>query len=249
MLRDPAYPVFIYLILIGRVAMTITASLNAAGIHVDPQKEADFNVPGLTPGEAPGRQPLVPICAIQGADFVSPYAGQPLRTQGVVHADLDDTGAKGFYIQADGCDGEASTSDGLLVYLGVSFDVVGPGVRVEVAGVVQENIGQTELVAEPDDGRQLSAGNPLPSLVDLDPPFDNQLTRAYFEALEWMAVRLDDGLVVGPTSRLGETWFVRQDLGVSRVFRDEPAGTGEIITVDDEGRFALDPAAKVGDFS
>jgi hypothetical protein len=42
---------------------------------------------------------LVPICAIQGQGDVSPFAGQLVRTAGVVYADFDDLPAQGFYLQ------------------------------------------------------------------------------------------------------------------------------------------------------
>jgi len=40
---------------------------------------------------------------------------------------------------------------------------------------------------------------PLPTAVELNPPFQNDAARAYFEMLEGMYVGLSNGLVVGPT--------------------------------------------------
>lgn len=190
--------------------------------------------------------PAVPVCAIQGSGFESPYAGQVVRTRGVVHADFDEGGQQGFFLQEPGCDGKDSTSDGLFVYLGLRLALVEPGDDVVVVGVVQEYFGQTELRTSPDSVTTISSENPLPVPTDLHPPFEENAARVYFESLEGMRVGLSDGRVVGPSSAFGETWLIRSDLGLLRVFEDDPLGTGEVVTVDDEGPFAL-PPARVGE--
>jgi hypothetical protein len=58
---------------------------------------------------------------------------------------------------------------------------------------------------------------------------------------------MDAAAVVGPTSRYDETFVVRSDLGIDRVFQDDPSGTGVIVGVDDGGLFEITPEAKVGD--
>jgi hypothetical protein len=95
----------------------------------------------------------------------------------------------------------------------------------------------TQVSAYASDVTVLSTGNPLPVPVDLDPPFDNAAAMAYFESLEGMYTQLDDAKVVGPTGKYDETFVVRSDLGIDRVFQDDPAGTGEIVAVDDSGNY------------
>lgn len=190
---------------------------------------------------------LVSICKIQGSAFTSPHVDENLRTQGVVYADLDESSKRGFFLQAENCDDNPSTSDGIFVYLGARSDVVTSGDKVEVTGIAQEYYGRTEINATSGSVTLISTGNPLPAPVDLAPPFDNSEASWYFESLEGMYVKLDDAAVVGPTSVSDETWVVRADLGIARVFRDDPSGSGEIICVDDGGLFEIVPEAKVGD--
>ncbi len=198
-------------------------------------------------GPSSSESPWVPICEIQGRGFTSPYEGETVRTGGVVVADLDTTAEKGFYLQAPGCDADAVSSDGVMVNIGVRLDVVWPGDQVEVTGQVQEYFGQTELSVRPEDVVVFSSGAPLPAPVELNPPFDNNLAAHYFEAREGMRVGLEMARVVGPTSSFDKTWVIPEGLGLGRVFQDDPAGTGEIITVGGRGKFDLQPPATVGD--
>ncbi|HEY75673.1 MAG TPA: hypothetical protein G4O00_05765 [Thermoflexia bacterium] len=204
---------------------------------IEPRDDGDI---GIAP-------PLVSICEIQGSGFTSPYEGQTVRTQGVVFADFDQTSKRGFFIQFENCDGDPATSDGIFVYKRNRDDVVSVGDLVEVRGTVQEYYDLTEISTYVSNITVLSEGNPLPEPVDLNPPFDDDAARAYLESLEGMYVKMDDATVVGPTSRYDETWVVRSDLGLDRVFQDDPAGTGEVVGVDDSGLFEITPEAKVGD--
>ncbi|MCK5429497.1 MAG: hypothetical protein KAI94_08505, partial [Anaerolineales bacterium] len=194
-----------------------------------------------------GAAALTSICAIQGDWFTSPFEGQTVRTSGVVFADLDDTGQRGFFMQAGDCDADPATSDGIFVYLGGSVDVVQSGDLVEVSGEVQEYYSMTEISASPGNVMLISSGNPLPSPVDLTPPFDEEAASRYFESLEGMYVAMEEAAVVGPTTNADETWVVRADLGIARVFQDDAGGTGEILCVDDGGLYEITPEAKVGD--
>ncbi len=187
------------------------------------------------------------ICQIQGDGFASPYVGEVVTIQGVVTADLDSSSKKGFFLQEENCDGDPATSDGVFIYLGAQGQFVDAGDRVEITGSVQEYFGLTEIVADYNDISVLSSGNKLPEAVDLNPPLDNDSALAYFEAIEGMYARLDDSLVVGPTNKYDETFVVRSDLGIERVFRDDPLGTGEVICVDDRGLFEITPPSAVGD--
>lgn len=191
--------------------------------------------------------PLVSICAIQGSGETSPREGDYLRAQGVVYADLDDTSKKGFFMQTADCDSNSATSDGIFVYLGVKGNKVAVGDKVEATGWVEEYNGQTEIDAAPEDIKILSSGNVLPVPTDLNPPFDNVAAQSYFESLEGMYVELDEALVAGPTNDRGETWLMRADLGLARVYQDDTAGTGEVFCVDDGGPFEIQGDAKVGD--
>ncbi|MBN1147809.1 MAG: endonuclease/exonuclease/phosphatase family protein, partial [Anaerolineales bacterium] len=199
----------------------------------------------VIPGSA-APQALVSICVLQGSGLSSPYWGQTVRTRGVVTLDLDQAWQKGFYIQANHCDSDARTSDGIYVYLGEKVDVVSSGDRVEVSGQVNEYYGLSEVLVAPENVTILSHGNPLPAAQQLSPPFSNEAARAYFEAREGMYVALGQGRVVGPTDVDERTWLVRADLGIVHVFHDDPAGTGELICADDGGPFAID-SARVSD--
>ena len=190
---------------------------------------------------------LTPICGIQGAGFHSPHQGKIVRTQGVVHGDLDDSARRGFFMQDENCDWNQNTSDGIFVYLDERLDIVNQGDRVEVVAKVEEYFGLTELAASPDDVSVLSSGNTLPKPVDLNPPYKDDESSEYFESLEGMRVSLAEGLTIGPTDYNDRSWLVRADLGVERVFQNDPRGTGEIICVGDYGRFEIDPEVKVGD--
>ena len=149
--------------------------------------------------------------------------------------------------KAPSCDTDPSTSDGIFVYLGERIDAAAIGDRVQVIGIVDEYYGMTEILVAPQDVVQISHDNPLPSPYDLNPPVDNGAARLYFESLEAMSVRLEEALVVGPTDSDDRTWLVSSALGIRRVFQDDPAGTGEVICVDDGGLFEIEPEAQVGD--
>jgi predicted extracellular nuclease len=165
----------------------------------------------------------------------------------VVTLDLDETSKKGFFLQAQDCDGDPSTSDGLFVYLGVRGQLVDRGDRVEVTGQVQEYYGMTELRADPSGVATMAIAQPLPLPVEAAPPFDLKASDRYFESLEGMSVHLDDSRVVGPTDTDSRTWVVRSELGIERVFQDDPAGTGEIFCVEAAGLYEVAPQVKTGD--
>lgn len=187
------------------------------------------------------------ICEIQGNSISSPYVGAAVQTQGVVFADFDNTSMKGFFIQDEDCDGDNSSSDGIFIYLGEIVDAVDVGDFVDLMGEVKEYYGQTEIQVDISQINVLSHGNSLPEAVEVDPPFDNDDSTIYYESLESMYVSLPEALVIGPTDRYGRSWVVRDDIGVSRVLQDDPAGTGEIICVDDHGDYKIDPDVKTGD--
>jgi hypothetical protein len=189
----------------------------------------------------------IPICEIQGDSFTAEHLGETVRVRGVVFADLDQTAQKGLFIQQQDCDERSHTSDGIYIYLGERVNVAAAGDRVEVTGVVQEYYGMSEIAATPQAVSVLSSGNPLPPAEELDPPFDKNDAAYYFENHEGMHVQLSAGLVVGPTDGDERSWLVRSDLGVERVFHDDPRGTGELICLGDAGLYRVTPQVKVGD--
>ncbi len=188
-----------------------------------------------------------PICEIQGDGFTAEHLGETVRLRGIVFADLDQTAQKGLFIQQRDCDDRSYTSDGIYIYLGERMDVAATGDRVEVTGVVQEYYGMSEIAAVPQAVSVLTSGNPLPPAEELNPPFDKNDAAYYFENHEGMHVQLGSGLVVGPTDSDERTWLVRSDLGLERVFHDDPRGTGELICLGDAGLFQVTPEVKVGD--
>ncbi len=122
----------------------------------------------------------LPICSIQGSGVSSPYQGWTVRTQGVVTMDLDQAAQRGFFLQAAGCDNLPSTSDGIFVFLGERIDAVATGDRVDVTGGVNEYYGQTELLVAPANIVRLSQSNPLPPIVELNPPFSSEASADLF---------------------------------------------------------------------
>lgn len=189
----------------------------------------------------------VSICEIQGSGFSSPYEGENVIVEGVVHADMDETWREGFFIQDQDCDDENETSDGLFVYLGERIDLVTEGDGVEISGTVKEYYDLTEISTSPVSVTVKSLGNALPIAVELAPPFNNTASKSYFETLEGMRVRMKEAVTVGPTDYDDRTWVIREDLGIQRVFQDDPSGTGEIVLVDDTGLEEITPDVKVGD--
>jgi predicted extracellular nuclease len=186
------------------------------------------------------------ICQVQGSGFTSPYIDQEITLHGVVYADFDQK-RYGFFMQDKNCDFDPGTSDGIFVYLGGNHQVVNSGDLIEVTGKISEYYGNTELIATPLSVTVISSGNTLPNPIDLKPPLKNDRSDLYFEAREGMYVSLQEGTVVGPTNESGESWLVRSDLEIEHVFQDDRSGTGEIICVDEDGLYKIDPQVKVGD--
>jgi len=187
------------------------------------------------------------ICQIQGSGKTTPHAGEQVQTEGVVTADFDDQSERGFFIQQENCDGDDTTSDGIFVYLNEMANVVNVGDWVAVDGIVEEDFGLTRINTTPAGLGIVSSGNPLPQAVDFAPPFDNLQSDSYFEARESMLVQAADTVVVGPTNARGDAFVVRAGLGLDRVFHDDPAGTGEVIPVGQQGVYQIEPDAQVGD--
>jgi predicted extracellular nuclease len=169
---------------------------------------------------------------IQGDGFESPYQYTYLETTGIVTADYQSESKKGFFLQDPEGDGNPDTSDGIFVYN--RWTDVNVGDEIHLVGKVKEYYGLTEVYY----ARTitiLSSDNPLPDAVELNPPCDNYASDVYYESLEGMLVSVSDMKVVAGTDRFNEYAGVVEDLDIERVFQDDPAGTGELIFVDDAG--------------
>jgi len=193
----------------------------------------------------PGRaDSLVPVCALQGSGDASPYAGQRIVIEGIVTADFDQRPPKGFAIQQPECDSDPATSDGVFVYLGEQQDVVQPGMRVQVGGVVEEHYGLTRLRATAQDVLVLEQGQAQPAPVVLNPAPESGPD--YYEAREGMLVSLEQAVVVGPSDGRGETWLLPASLGRTRLFWDDPQAQEARLVLDSRGNFTLATGARVG---
>ncbi len=157
----------------------------------------------------------VPIWAIQGEGFKSPYRGEELTTEGVVTSVFPGLG--GFFIQDLQPDDNPATSEGLFVSIpNTLWQAVGlnkPGFAekllghtVRVTGTVREAWQQTVLELAAANAFTVEAAAPEPQPVTLAPPEDPAEAEAYYEHLEGMLVAApQDVVAVGPTNRYGET--------------------------------------------
>jgi len=173
----------------------------------------------------------VPIYAVQGPGFASPYRLDFVDTEGVVTGVFPDLG--GFWMQDAEPDGDPATSEGLFVFTGAFPVEVQVGEWVEVYGRVRERSEQTELhITAPDGVTVTATGLEMPEPVELDPPVEAEAARAYYEPLEGMLVSVTEPAVaVAPTSKYGEYVLVRPEHGLRRVLHGQE--TGLLIMVDD----------------
>ena len=174
----------------------------------------------------------VPIWAIQGSGDRSPYKLETVTTTGTVIGVFPDMA--GFWIQNTTPDQDPGTSEGLFISTGELSIPVSLGDRVEVEGKIHEVSAQTELeIFSVDDITVSGSAAALPATFLLDPPMDEYESALYLEALEGMLVAIDEpALVVGPTTRFGESALVLAKHEISRVMRGEPNGL--LIMVDDD---------------
>ena len=157
----------------------------------------------------------VPIWAIQGDGFKSPYRGEELTTEGVVTGVFPGLG--GFFIQDLQPDNDPNTSEGLFVSIPKTlWRAVGLekpefatnlyGHKVQVTGTVREAWQQTVIELTSADGFTVESEAPEPQPVTLTPPENPAEAEAYYEHLEGMLVAAPQEVVaVGPTNRYGET--------------------------------------------
>ncbi len=114
-----------------------------------PGGTVDSRTATVTVGVAPPAcsTPVVSVGSVQGTVDISPVAGQTVAVRGTVVADFEgpQPALRGFYLQ-DAGDGELATSDGIFVFDN-GANLVANGDVVQVAGVVSEFEGQTQITA------------------------------------------------------------------------------------------------------
>jgi predicted extracellular nuclease len=173
----------------------------------------------------------VPIWAIQGDGFRSPYVFDTLATEGIVTGIFPEL--SGFFIQETSTDDDPLTSAGLFI---TSLDPVidvKPGDYVNVSGLVREPSGQTTVqITDMSDVSVISEGNSLPFPEELDPPTLMDRADIYNESVEGMLVQVTGpSLAVSPTSKYGEYVLVLPYHNQNRLYQGEDNGIA--IMVDD----------------
>ncbi len=156
--------------------------------------------------------PSVTIMQIQGDGQFSPFEGQIVQTSGVVTAIT--ASGRDFWIQDPNGDGDPDTSDGIFVDDRDRLPDPKPqvGDLVVVTGQVEElQFGAALPLTRIDDPHKyefeiLSTENPLPPVIPITDLPDESIPDAigFWEPLEGMLVSVENGFVVGPTSRFGE---------------------------------------------
>lgn len=147
--------------------------------------------------------PITPIHDIQGEESVSTMIGQTVVIQGIVTADYQDGGFKGFYVQEEDSDWDenAKTSESVFVYCSSCGTEVNEGDLVKVEGRVAEYSNLTEIISP--NVTVISSNNTLPSKTFISLPVENV---SDLEAYEGMLVELNSStnpLVIADNYDLG----------------------------------------------
>ncbi|MDX2435968.1 MAG: esterase-like activity of phytase family protein [Acidobacteriota bacterium] len=182
-----------------------------------------FAVSGVTAPVVGVLSPMVH--EIQGAGHFSPYVGRCVGgVEGVVTAILGQREGQAFWMQSLEDDGDPNTSEGVLVTALAGSEMVSVGDSVLVDGRVEERSWGLELsvtrvfasrlkivghdlelpeaVVLGENGRPIPRGEVASRrLREFEP---SRFAADAFETLEGMRVRVEDPVVVGPTSRHGE---------------------------------------------
>ena len=169
--------------------------------------------------------PPATVHGIQGASHFSPLVGRCVaEVSGVVTAILGSRKGQAFWVQDPLGDGNRATSEGMLVTAFEGLPQVAVGDLVHLGGRVEERswreeLPVTRLVAS--DVEIIRRDHDLPAPITLgegglmipQPDVASPGLRTFdpmgfaadaFESLEGMRVRIEDPVVVGPTSRHGE---------------------------------------------
>jgi len=190
----------------------------------------------------------VPVWAIQGTSFRSPYLLEQVKTSGVVTAVFPEM--EGFWIQGEE-DSNSLTSDGLFVYSPTIDPTIVVGDLISVQGSIHEPHTETQLFLE--DFEILSTNQSSPMAIPLNPPVDNQESETYYEALEGMLVSVDGpAKAVSPTNQYGETALILPLYSVTHLMHG--GENGMAIRVDDSSfethsdQSTMSYAASTGDY-
>ena len=184
----------------------------------------------------------VPVWAIQGNSFRSPYLLEQVNTGGVVTAVFPEM--EGFWIQGEE-DGNPLTSDGLFVHSVTIDPTIKVGDLISVNGSIHEPHTETQLFLQ--EFEILSNNQPSPTPISLNPPTD------HYEALEGMLVTVDgQAKAVSPTNKYGETALVLPLNKISHLMQG--GENGMAIRVDDSSfvthtdQSSMSYAASTGDY-
>jgi uncharacterized protein len=133
------------------------------------------------------------IYTIQGSGAVSPLVGTEVVTEGVVTKRLISQASpvqlRGFFMQDETGDSDASTSDGIFVFLPAterSFDGLLEGQRIRLRGTVTEFNTQTQITS-PGDLQVLASGVTVAPTVITFP----EINEGDLEAYEGMLVTIN----------------------------------------------------------
>ena len=222
-------------------------------------------------------RPQARISEIQGAGHVSPLVGRCVsRVDGLVTAILGSGSGQAFWIQNQvPGDDDPRTSEGLLVTALEGLPKIDVGDMVRLDGRVEERswgfeLPVTRLVASGLEAIDCQGSSNLPEPVLIgeggvtipQPDIASSRLETFdpahfaadaFESLEGMLVRVEEPVVVGPTSRYGDI-VVLADTGRSAALRTQRGGVRLLedninpqrIIIDD--RLVADPPyLKVGD--
>ncbi len=192
-------------------------------------------------------EPVLPLCEIQGKGFVSPYQGEVVVTEGVVYALKRDADPAGFFMEKENCDPHEQTSDGLFITLESFPDHLAVGDEVRVKGVVKEEHGQTVLEVLEGEYEVLTVGHALPEPVHLDRAFTRGGTYPRLENWEGMLVRLQRGIVAGPTNKEGVSWLLPGTLNAGKSIHTAATRAWPPLCLIDEGELLPQGYLKVGD--
>ncbi|MEO8958078.1 MAG: lamin tail domain-containing protein [Rudaea sp.] len=166
-----------------------------------------------SPMHACGGGTPISIMQIQGQGVVSPLAGSTVTTSGTVTA----IRSYGFFIQDPVGDADATTSDAIYVYQGVT-PTVAVGNSVTVTGVVSNVYVSTELDS-PSIVNNGAGVMPKPVILDNNPPSADPTTGICanpaitaadglqannFACLDGMVVTMNDAIVTGATYSGGD---------------------------------------------
>ncbi|MEL6604293.1 MAG: ExeM/NucH family extracellular endonuclease [Cyanobacteria bacterium J06614_10] len=146
------------------------------------------------------------IYEVQGSGTASELVGQTVTVEGIVTGDFQDGDAddsrnlRGFYVQDEMGDGDASTSDGIFIFEGGDFLTdVAVGDKVSITGSVTEFFGETQITATSVTALG-TTGTIAPVNIDLPTPnvipnSDGELI-ADLEQYEGMLVTFNEALTV-----------------------------------------------------